>query len=124
MEPFKYTPLRSIDEIRLLRLRPRTKSGANSPLEATIQHVYLSDSPLYTAVSWMWGPREDLFDLVIDGRMLPVQANLRRIIHDLQDDLQARNLWIDAICINQTSVWERNHQVSLRSHLFNKSKVY
>ncbi len=61
----------------------------------------------------MWGPQEDLFDLLIDGRVLPVQANLRRIIQDLQDDHQARNLWIDAICIDQNSIQERNHQVGL-----------
>src|ERR1700761_3147628 len=111
MEPFRYRPLRAADEIRLLRLPPKTSSSPHSILQATIHHAYLSDSPLYTAVSWMWGPKQEFVDLIINSAVLPVQANLERIIRCLQDDTQTRNLWVDAICIHQDSVEERNHQV-------------
>jgi hypothetical protein len=59
----------------------------------------------------MWGPKLDLINIVVNGAILPVQTNLERIIRCLQDDNQTRNLWIDAICIHQDSVGERNHQV-------------
>ena len=92
-------------------------SGATTMglLECSIQ------LPLYTAVSWMWGPRQDLVDLDVQGRVLQIQANLGRLIQDLQDDRQARNLWIDAICIDQGSVEERNHQVQLMGRIYSSA---
>lgn len=116
-----YTALRHVDEIRLLRIAPRSESRHNGELKAAIHHVYLSASPWYTAVSWMWGPQQDLVDLEIDGRVLPIRSNLRRIIQDLQDDRQARNLWIDAVCIDQESLKERNHQVQLMGRIYNNA---
>ena len=53
--------------------------------------------------------------------MLPIQENLGRIIQDLQDDRQARNLWIDAVCMDQESVEERNHQVQLMGKIYNSA---
>ena len=115
---FRYTRLQDIDEIRLLRIAPRTETRRHGALKAAIHHVRLSDSPLYTAVSWRWGPRQDLVNLEINGRVLFIQSNLGRIIQDLQVDHQARYLWIDAICIDQGSVNERNHQVQLMGRIY------
>ena len=118
---FRYTPLQGVDEIRLLRIESRTETRRHGTLTAAIHHVLLSDPPLYTAVSWMWGPRKDLVNLEINGRVLLIQSNLGRIIQDLQEDHQARYLWIDAICIDQQSVNERNHQVKLMGRIYSNA---
>lgn len=121
---FDYEPLQAKDEIRVLRLAPKPKPGPVSrptPLKASIVHVRLSDSPLYTAVSWMWQTSQNTADIWVNGHMLPIRAHLKRIINDLRDSHQARFLWIDAICINQQSILERNHQVQLMDAIYSKA---
>jgi hypothetical protein len=115
---FVYTPLHDVDEIRLLKIAPSHTPSGNSRLRDSIQHVFLSDSPLYTAVSWMWGSPGNLVDLDLDGHKLMVRRNLRGIIEQLRDDNQIRRVWIDAICIDQKSISERNHQVQMMGKIY------
>lgn len=117
-DSFIYTPLRDADEIRLLNIAPRHITAGSSTLEDSIQHVLLSASPLYAAISWMWGSPGDLIDFEVDGHTLMVQRNLRRIIEHLRDDYQTRRVWIDAICIDQKSLRERNHQVRMMGEIY------
>jgi hypothetical protein len=81
---FVYTPLHDVDEIRLLNIAPRHTPSGNSRLRDGIQHVFLSDSPLYTAVSWMWGSPVKLVDLDLDGHKLMVQENILEKGHQVQ----------------------------------------
>jgi hypothetical protein len=115
---FVYTPLHDVDEIRLLNIAPRHTPSGNSRLRDGIQHVFLSDSPLYTAVSWMWGSPVKLVDLDLDGHKLMVQRNLRGIIEQLRHDNQSRRVWIDAICIDQENILEKGHQVQMMGRIY------
>lgn len=115
---FAYTPLHNFDEIRILNIAPRHTPSGNSRLRDGIQHVFLSDSPLYTAVSWMWGNPGKLVGFNLDGQKLMVQQNLRAIIEQLRDETQVCRVWIDAICIDQKSILERNHQVQIMGKIY------
>jgi hypothetical protein len=115
--PRNYSPLADSDEIRLLLLHP---GSGHDTIKCTIQHAKLSDKPQYEALSYMWGPKT--YRLIeIDGRTCDVRENLYqalrhlRLINDNNDDEEEplmRILWIDAICINQNDIDERNHQVT------------
>ncbi|OAG42375.1 hypothetical protein AYO21_03251 [Fonsecaea monophora] len=121
LDSFTYTPLHDDDEIRLLILAPRPRNSepfGSRRLGDSIQHVRLSASPLYTAVSWMWGKHGDRVDFEVDGHTLRVQRNLKRIIQHLRHDSQTRRVWIDAVCIDQTSIQERNHQVQMMGRIY------
>ena len=115
---YTYTALQAENEIRLLRLAPRLENPDTDALTATINHVHLGDSPLYTAVSWLWGLPKDLVELNIGGRSLWIQANLGWIMRHLQHDNKSRNLWIDAVCIDQSNMGERGHQVRLMGDIY------
>ena len=115
---FVYTPLREADEIRLLNIAPRSATDGNRGLQDSIQHVLLSASPLYIAISWMWGRPGDLVEFEVGGHTLMVQRNLSRVIDHLRDDYQTRRVWIDAICIDQHSLQERNHQVQMMGQIY------
>ncbi|KIX08584.1 uncharacterized protein Z518_03240 [Rhinocladiella mackenziei CBS 650.93] len=118
LNSFTYEPLRDADEIRLLNIAPRHTTAGSSGLKDSIQHVHLSASPLYTAISWMWGSPGDLIDFEVNGSTLMVQRNLRRVIEHLRDDYQTRRVWIDAVCIDQKSIQERNHQVQMMGKIY------
>ncbi|KAH8811287.1 heterokaryon incompatibility protein-domain-containing protein [Xylogone sp. PMI_703] len=118
LNSFTYMPLHDVDEIRLLNIAPRHTTAGSRILKDSIQHVLLSASPLYTAISWMWGIPGDLIDFEVDGYTLIIQRNLRKVIEHLRDDYQTRRVWIDAICIDQKNIQERNHQVQMMGKIY------
>jgi hypothetical protein len=113
---FAYTPFHEADEIRLLYLSPR--NVPNGSIRDAIEHVFLSTAPLYTAVSWMWGALSDLIEFQVDGQTIMIPQNLLRVIEQLRDESQHRRIWIDAICIDQKSLKERNHQVQMMGQIY------
>lgn len=54
--------------------------------------------------------------------MLPVTKNLYGALNHLRNEHTERDLWVDAICINQDNIKERNYQVTLMKNIFQKSR--
>lgn len=113
--PFVYRPLRHPREIRVIRLA--TQPG----VELSLEHRNLDDGPVYTAVSYRWGTEVAEDDLIIDGRALRVRKRLMSMIAALKDENSLRFLWIDAICIQQNSTVEQNHQVKLMGEIYSRA---
>lgn len=126
-EGYAHTPLGD-REIRLLQLTPQT---IPNDLRFTIKSFVREQAPQYVALSYVWGS-EDAIDLIhIDERKFYIRPNLRRflsrVVHHIKlgfkDALATRTStvtasqldgalnWVDAICINQSIVAERNAQV-------------
>jgi len=103
-----YSPLSDWNEIRLLGLQPRRPGEG---IKCTTRHVKLSEKPQYEALSYMWGPKEHR-QIEINGTVVEVRQNLGDALLELRLEKDTRTLWIDAICINQDDVSERNHQVT------------
>jgi hypothetical protein len=115
-----YSPLADSDEIRLLCLQPRT---AGETIKCTIQHIKLSTEAHYEALSYMWGPR-DFGTIEINSALCEVRVNLWQALFHLRLENKPRILWIDALCINQADINERNHQVTQMGKIYrNASRV-
>ncbi|KAH7161049.1 heterokaryon incompatibility protein-domain-containing protein [Dactylonectria macrodidyma] len=83
--------------IRLLFLQPSANRDAK--VECHLSPAIIDERP-YEALSYVWGQEDPTHGILVDGE----QMRLR-----LTD--QPRTLWIDSICINQSDIAERNHQV-------------
>jgi hypothetical protein len=112
-----YSPLSDSNEIRLLDLQPRRPGEG---IKCTMRHVKLSENPQYEALSYMWGPKEHS-QIEIDGVVVEVRRNLWNALLELRHEQDARTLWIDAICINQDDISERNHQVTQMGTIYKNS---
>jgi hypothetical protein len=109
MATFKHSPLHdSSSQIRLLDLQPGQHGDL---LEVSIRQVQLSDNPSYEALSYTWGTERASHQISIDGVHFAVRPNLFHCLNELRLQIAIRTLWIDAICIDQTNIEERNHQV-------------
>lgn len=64
----------------------------------------------YTAISYMWGSPEDTKTITINGMPVTVGKNLAAALDCLRSSLVDK-VWIDAVCINQDDIDERNAQV-------------
>lgn len=70
----------------------------------------------YEALSYTWGDPKDKDRPLIyisehPTSSLPVTRNCFNALKALRQRVRPRNLWIDAICINQADLKERSHQV-------------
>ncbi|OAG01796.1 uncharacterized protein CC84DRAFT_221947 [Paraphaeosphaeria sporulosa] len=84
---------------------------------ASVMDPYSDFKPAYEALSYCWGENH----ITAKARVLPMKTgrtttlelrpNLALALKHLRQDTSPRILWIDAICIDQTNVSERNHEV-------------
>jgi hypothetical protein len=88
--------------------------GHNSePLCGHLQHTTLSGKqyPGYDALSYVWGDPSTTSVLIIDGHESSITKNLEYASRHLRSEVEPITLWIDAVCVNQSDVAERNSQV-------------
>lgn len=113
-----YRPLDTINqEIRLLRV------GAgydDEPVNCRLQHVKLDSIPrcAYETISYVWGNRRVRSTIYIEGRPLDVPASSARVLKAMRQGKRDRLLWIDAVCINQDDIQERNAQVAIMADIY------
>ncbi|KAL9107941.1 MAG: hypothetical protein Q9227_007263 [Pyrenula ochraceoflavens] len=120
---FEYPALDlSSDCVRLLQLS--TRSGGGS-IRCKLFTANISDwHNQYDACSYVWGTETLTKQILINGRDFHIFENLFLFLQALQNINRGGRsifLWVDAICINQASLNERNHQVSLMSSIYSKA---
>ncbi|KAI9148302.1 HET domain-containing protein [Paramyrothecium foliicola] len=113
---YRYGPLPLIADTgrtppfsRLLWLAP---GFGDEPLvgQITIFNVEAAPRP-YEALSYTWGTEPPSNYLWLQGYPLPIRPNLEYALTALRLPTQTRALWVDAICIDQSSNEERSRQV-------------
>jgi hypothetical protein len=65
----------------------------------------------YEALSYAWGEARPVRKIFINGKRCSITGNLESALRHLRYKDKPRRLWVDAICINQADVDERNAQV-------------
>ncbi|KAI4654962.1 uncharacterized protein J4E78_007141 [Alternaria triticimaculans] len=111
---YKHQPLsRSLDEIRLLKLRKEE----HGPVHCDVEVFPLEQAPEYIALSYRWGPPSPLHDIFIGEQTLKIRDILNSCLLELREDVDTW-LWIDQICIAQADTTERNHQVGMMSRIY------
>jgi len=80
----------------------------------------------YEALSWCWGQAEEDYAVLIKKGETTFRKRVRRelalALKYLRRPDKERFLWIDAICINQASPNERNHQVQMMSRVYTRAQ--
>lgn len=72
----------------------------------------------YDALSYVWGDTTERTPIQVNNRTLMITTNLRTALLNIRQLDQPCILWVDAVCIDQDSVMERNHQVSLMDKIY------
>lgn len=110
-------------EIRLLRFLPHP--GTEAGFRARLFTASLDDPPPYDALSYRWEESVKLHTIPINDFNIALKNNLFQALKKLQTahKTQLFNLWVDGICINQSSTEERNDQVSLMGEIYSKAKM-
>ena len=102
-------------EIRVLRLRRRT---LRSELRCEFVKASVDNPPPFDAISYTWGGEKPTENIIVDGCRLPVTPSVFKFLWYRRSFWSEAYLWIDAICINQESIPERNTQVMLMGDIY------
>jgi len=119
---FPYLPLQPHSPlIRVVRLEP---GSFDSPIQCRLHHVDLDTRPKYEALSYVWGDPDATIPIELEAHSFPVTKNLECALRYLRYPDTVRILWIDAICIDQKNIPERNQQVQRMGRIYQSaSKV-
>ncbi|KAL5114332.1 hypothetical protein ACEQ8H_007768 [Pleosporales sp. CAS-2024a] len=117
---FEPTPLSSKpNAIRLLTILPDlTNAGL---IQCNIRHA-TTDAD-YTCLSYVWGAEAHQEIICINGKAFTCRKNLWDFLHVARTKYAGttKDFWIDAICINQVSLPERNQQVGQMGNIYAKA---
>lgn len=117
---FQYRPLDATRrQIRLLVLHPGKDIFSYS---CSLIYVSMDENPHYEALSYVWGSAANKTEIEIDGQHLFVTANLAEALNHLYDTVHSRKLWVDAICINQNDVPEKNQEIQRMTEIYERAK--
>jgi hypothetical protein len=75
----------------------------------------------YEALSYTWGSPDVTYRILVNGISFHIRQNLYWALLKLRLSHTERVLWIDAICINQNYVNERNHQVQQMADIYRRA---
>jgi Heterokaryon incompatibility protein (HET) len=116
---FPYRRLETSTTIRVVNLLP----GGDEIKISLSHHDFLTNSTAYEALSYVWGDPLETRPIICEGGRFNVTTNLFLALHRLRDENKPRRIWIDAICINQMDVLERNHQVALMNQIYPRAST-
>lgn len=130
-----YRPLESSTHFRLIRLLGHSDRTAD--VACVLRHFDIdsADCPTYTAVSYTWANVRATMaifiaqDTVGDKRGTPklsktlMTRQMVSMLRNLRQPHSDRWLWIDAICINQSSPDERCEQVKLMGRIYSSANI-
>lgn len=110
----------SSQEFRLLRLLPAANLADD--IRCEVFHTSLDDCPDYEALSYVWGDPDVTLPIFVGKKRYDVTINLECTMRYIRLPDRDRIMWIDALCINQRDLLEKNHQVGQMRHIYVNAK--
>lgn len=124
---YLYCSLPSPTSIRLIELLPGKDV---EPISCSLRPVNLKDTQPFEALSYVWGDSRDKRSVLCldhssitqtNKSTLHVTVNCWHALRRLRLEDKTRELWIDAICINQEDDDEKSQQLPLMGDLYRKA---
>ncbi|KAI1497800.1 heterokaryon incompatibility protein-domain-containing protein [Biscogniauxia marginata] len=95
-------------ETRLVEVLPGRQY---EPIEIRLHNHYLGSQQKYEMLSYVWGSPQVSHPVFCNGKSLEVTPNLHRCLLQHRSQRPCPWLWVDALCINQSDLEEKNHAV-------------
>jgi hypothetical protein len=107
-------------QIRLLHLYPSYFPSV--PIRCSLSKEFPGDAPPYQALSYVWADECGNSQILVDGHPFEVTRNLELALKRIRQSTATVTLWVDAICIDQSNLAERNEQVKLMAEVYSTTE--
>lgn len=74
--------------------------------------------PEYETISYVWGDPNLKATVYVNGRGALVPASPERVLRRMRLPVRIRVLWIDALCIKQDDLQEKQQQVAIMGEIY------
>ena len=120
---YEYKPLTHPLAIRVLVLHGARSTDAD--LVCNLKEVSLRDRPKYAALSYEWGSKTRDREMKCGGKTLYMTENCEAALRALRpkDPREPLTIWVDALCINQSCIAERNAQVAVMGKIYSEAEA-
>lgn len=115
-------------EIRLLHVASAAQPSdliqcrfSITSLSSEAEYASKAGRDSYEALSYVWGLEKHERCIQLNNNLVEVTTNLYQALQHLRLPDRERVIWIDALCINQSDLTERKHQVSLMRDVYEKA---
>jgi hypothetical protein len=106
---FIHTPLNHFrPSIRVFKVLPDLSQ--EGLLQCDLANGTVNDK--FTCLSYTWGEECAARPILVNRQLFLVRQNLWNFLNVARNMFPSRPFWIDAVCIDQNSISERNHQVA------------
>ncbi|KAF7954586.1 hypothetical protein EAE96_005706 [Botrytis aclada] len=117
-----YTPLNE-NETRVLEITPT--EDFSDTINTTCRIIFLASdtsTEAYTALSYTWGAPDNTSYICVNGCKHKVTPNLESALRHLRDHKDKVFIWVDAVCINQNDIPERDSQLKMMADVYKKAE--
>ena len=105
-------------QIRLLEVASSLNNGR---IECRLSTAALNITK-YVVLSYRWGSLGATHEILLNGHTFYVRQNLWSFLNTIREQ-PGMMLWIDALCINQQNIDERNRQVRIMGQIFQSAAM-
>jgi hypothetical protein len=112
---FQYQGLPQGRYFRLLRLLP---GKYDNKVACELIVTGIDEAHPYEPISYAWGEQTNRRQILCDGKILSITASLYGALRQFRHEQEARILWADGVCIDQSNLAERAHQVGLMESVY------
>ena len=121
---FTYSRALSLaDDPQLIRLLCVNPGQKHDPIVCTLEYATAESSIHYEAVSYCWGGQSSTILIDCDEQPLLITENLNAAIVNVRRNDECLLIWADAICIDQSSIAEKNCQVPLMRQIYSNAAI-
>ncbi|EFZ01831.1 heterokaryon incompatibility protein [Metarhizium robertsii] len=119
MQPdVEYKPLKPDSGFRLITLQP--SSDFSSPIKCELHNVELHNHPSFEALSYVWGQTTETRPIQVGRGMFNATRNLETALRHLRLPDRPRQIWADAICIDQANHAEKSNHIGYMSQVYQR----
>ncbi|KAF2653153.1 HET-domain-containing protein, partial [Lophiostoma macrostomum CBS 122681] len=79
------------------------------------------NTPSYYAISYTWGDPNSTSEITVNGERMTVRQNCEYVLQQAFTSKRSKYFWVDAICIDQESIQEKNHQVAIMDKIYKRA---
>lgn len=114
---FQHDPLP--DPATHIRLLEIAHGNFEQHVECKVSAFPIDTTPPYYAISYTWGdPSSNSSNITMNGKNMVVGKNCEYVLQQAFTSKASKYFWVDALCINQTGIEEKNHQVAMMGQIY------
>ncbi|KAF4638007.1 hypothetical protein G7Y89_g76 [Cudoniella acicularis] len=121
---YQYASLKPKEgQTRILTLLPSSQHGASIYCVLKITSIDPVSTP-FEALSYTWGEEGDVCPdpIFLNGYSVKIRRNIEVFLRILRHATLPRELWADAICINQASYEEKSVHLDMMAFIYSRAR--